>query len=921
LTILYVLYYALLCALIVFFGALGYYSYRHRSLKGAVSLTALLLLFCFTTVCYVFSQAIESETVAFLWVRARFFGLGFSTSVSILFTLQYIGISKKWLRYSPLLFVIPVITNIIVWTQPLSSSNFFAGWERTANSIIFIETVTYKDWFWVHLIYSFICTNLALLLLYIYLLRTVGNKRWYVEGFLGTGLGGVLLVLFTTRLSSLGFPNSTPFALALVGGCFFWLFYRQQALAVPSISYNSVIHYMQDAVFVTNANNRIVSMNPAAENITGTVEFEAMGKPITDVLAELTFISLENVYNGNPFEITRNNVVYDVQITDLKGAKDKNKGIIYILRDVTRQKKLDLELGLREQAIQVSPVGITIADARQTDIPLVYANQAFLDTTGYQLNEVIGQNCRFLQSSDNAQPELEILREAIRQGKFCKVLLRNYRKDGTLFWNDLSMMPVFNDKAELTHFVGIQMDITDRIVFEQTLQESEERYRSMIKALGVGVVLQDSSGRIQEANESASQILGLSFEQMAGRSSIDPRWQAIHEEGTPFPGETHPSMMALETGQPQRNVTMGVHKPNGELTWLKVNSQPLIRPGDSKPYGVVTSFSDITALREAVEGAQAASLAKSRFVSSMSHELRTPLNSILGFAELVAAEPCANPEHEEFNNIIIKSGEHLLTLINDVLEISKIEAGKLTLVPKRFNIYETLELVEQMFRQQAQNKGLEFRLNIAEHLPEWIIGDEVRLRQIILNLVSNAFKFTERGCIKLDVNFGRTNRLIISVIDTGVGVSEDEQKTLFQPFNQTQSGIALGQGTGLGLYLCQQFARLMGGKISVTSLPNVGSTFILEVEVEVANLELIQNSPKIPVTNGQDTPSDIMHLFKNLPASSQQDFKLAMAEANLGKVRSLAMSFSSDQAILKTELDKLVDDYKIDVLFELAEKL
>ena len=257
----------------------------------------------------------------------------------------------------------------------------------------------------------------------------------------------------------------------------------------------------------------------------------------------------------------------------------------------------------------------------------------------------------------------------------------------------------------------------------------------------------------------------------------------------------------------------------------------------------------------ALSQAQNANKAKSRFLANMSHELRTPLNAILGFTQLMCRDSTIGKEHRENIQIINRSGEHLLKLINDILEMSKIEVGQITLNEVKFDLYKMLKSIEEMLRLKAEAKKLDLTFNIAKNVPRYIHTDEGKLRQIIINLLGNALKFTEQGAIALTVElredtkqaadnidflFSDTYALHFAVRDTGPGIAETEMEQLFSPFEQTRIGRVSNEGTGLGLSICQKFVELMGGNLKVESVVGKGSIFSFEILIKLQDTEISQ---------------------------------------------------------------------------------
>ncbi len=389
---------------------------------------------------------------------------------------------------------------------------------------------------------------------------------------------------------------------------------------------------------------------------------------------------------------------------------------------------------------------------------------------------------------------------------------------------------------------------------EAALRESETVYRWVVTTMAEGVIFQGAAGEILTVNPAARKILRMSEGEVVGHTIAEMFKGAIQEDGSAFTQEQLPPMVTLRTGQPQTDQVMAIRLPDDGIVWVSINTQALTSTTETLPHAVVITFRDITERREAEkelrhhqeqleqrtvelalarDAAEAANKAKSVFLANMSHELRTPLNAILGFSSMLRREPQLDADLREKLDIINRSGEHLLNIINDVLEIARIEAGRLQLETAPFDLSGTLGTIAEMMELRGRDKGLSLRLEQAPGVPRYIRADEARLRQVLINIIGNALKFTERGGVSIRLGLKRDGRelIVIEVEDTGPGISEEDQKRLFKPFVRLVEGGAQ-KGTGLGLAISHQYLQLMGGSIGVTSSVGRGSIFRIELPFE-----------------------------------------------------------------------------------------
>lgn len=519
--------------------------------------------------------------------------------------------------------------------------------------------------------------------------------------------------------------------------------------------------------------------------------------------------------------------VIQVPIHDLQG---KISGYLSIIRNITEDKRKEEQLDLIREALESSNNGIVISDATMPDMPIIYVNKAFEEITGYKSEEVVGKNCRFLQGNENDQPNLNILRRAIRSGESCNVFLRNYKKDGTLFYNQLDIAPVYNKKGTLTHYLGIQSDITQRVETEIMLRNMTEQMQYIFDNLdNVFISIDLKNEQVIQVSKSCEMVFGLEPQAFKADRKI---WKKLVIEQ-----DKKVLLSNLERLYAGHFVDFEVriqHAKDQSIRWIRVEMKPRIQESKNRNIERVDAiFTDITQRKEREEIIKAKEIAerslqiKSEFLANMSHEIRTPLNGVVGMTEILL-ETNLNKEQREYAQTIKESSQNLLVIINDILDLSKLEAGKMKIKNVEFDINEIIKQVIELFKPLAQQKNLELRAEIAPDTPTWIKADKTRLSQILTNLVSNAIKFTEKGevTIRLLCEKDKEDRLLFNVEDTGIGISDKDKDKLFQSFSQldTSSTRKYG-GSGLGLTICQKLIHLMGGEIGVYSVPQVGSNF------------------------------------------------------------------------------------------------
>lgn len=482
--------------------------------------------------------------------------------------------------------------------------------------------------------------------------------------------------------------------------------------------------------------------------------------------------------------------------------------------------------------------GVVIANTNDivviTDIPtddqeprIVYVNEVFVLETGYAPHEVLGKNPRMLQGSRSDPETKSRIFKALGELKHVREEILHYKKNGEEFWQELNIFPIANESGSFTHWVSIQRDITERKVSEKIIFETKNRLELATRAGGVGIWDYDFFNNRLVWDGQMLKLYGITPDQFTGTYAdwID----RLHRDDR----ERAESAItkALE-GTSEFNTLFRIIWPDGSIHFV-CGLALVERDADNKPLRMVGTNWEITELVQAKLDAEAALNIKTQFLMNMSHEIRTPMTGIIGLSALALYEPLS-PVVRDYLVGIESSAKLLLEIVNEILDFSKLEAGKAHINTVPFSIEDLLMRVRGLFSESAKAKSLQLNLSCDVEPHTQLIGDFFNLSLVINNLIGNAIKFTQQGSVNLSIqklkfeNSTLTLRFIIK--DSGIGIASEAQGQILEPFTQADGSISRRfGGSGLGLTISNRILEMLGSKLDIQSVEAQGSTFSFDL--------------------------------------------------------------------------------------------
>ncbi|MBN1780581.1 PAS domain S-box protein [bacterium] len=638
---------------------------------------------------------------------------------------------------------------------------------------------------------------------------------------------------------------------------------RTERLAQSEAKYRSIFENIQDVFFRTDMKGTITEISPSVSQYFSVEPETLIGRHVRELLYHSNDHKqlMRRLYREKsvqdyelPFRTPDNRIIWtSVNAQFIYDCKRKKCGMEGALRDISHRKTAEMEIRKLSQAVEQSPACVIITEKEGH---IEYVNSFFEEYTGYDSEFITGQRLEVIFSTQDKDGIYDQIRKRIGGLDAWHGDVPIRKKDGKITWSNGSIAPIIDDQGKITHVIAVFLDINQRKEIEEELHQEKYLLQSLMENIPDAIYFKDCESRFLRINRSLAGFLGLnSPKEAVGRTDLD--FFDIRHGQEAYDDERR----IISTGDPIIGKIEEDILPSGFRRWVSSTKMP-VRNSMGDIVGIVGISRDVTdvknyerkiklqnqKLKAAKFRAEEATRTKSEFLANMSHEIRTPMNAILGFSEILSRS-VTDPVMRNHVYAINSSGKMLLQLINDILDLSKIEAGKMELNFTSVNVKHLFHEMQQIFSHKIREKNLEMRISVDDRLPDALLLDEIRIRQILLNLIGNAVKFTHKGNISVSVfqrNFDEAHSrlsLCFEVRDTGIGIAKDQQSVIFDNFKQ-QSGQdhALYGGTGLGLSITKRLVELMDGSIELESKENEGSAFRVILErVVVSSLHDIRD--------------------------------------------------------------------------------
>ena len=616
-----------------------------------------------------------------------------------------------------------------------------------------------------------------------------------------------------------------------------------EAVRLSGERYRLIAENSDDVIFTLDSELRFTYMSPSSYKLRGVTAEDAMQEKLEDimtpeslnrVIAEYSQVMAEIEKGHKPtvrieieqYRKDRSTLWVEISIRTILDDVGHLTGFLGVSRDISERKK-------QEEALRESENKYRFLIDNSNDIVWTFdlktmaysfCSNAVEPILGYTPTETVGKKLDEIFSPETRAGVSAAFGKIVGKDAVTDQVMieaEHVGKDGRKVLMEINAHVRKDQRGRPIVLTGISRDITQRKQAEAALKAAEEKYRTILETMDSGYYEVDLKGNLLFCNPALrgfidygeKEILGLNFNNFMENDEVEYTYKIFNE--------------VYSSGKPSYDFFWSFSKTGTKGAYWAASAYPMT---DSQ--GAIIGFwgtvRDISTMKAMKDAAEEANRAKSLFLANMSHEIRTPMNAILGFAQLMRRDTALSPQSLERLDIINRSGEHLLALINDILEMSKIEAGRVIFSPCTFDLHRLLEDMEMMFRVRTDSKGLGLLVERMGEVPRWVNTDEGKLRQVLINLIGNAVKFTEEGgvALRIGVRDGEKDEkdLLFEVEDTGPGIAEGEKERLFQAFEQTSTGIRSG-GTGLGLALSRGFVTIMGGAMNVDSTVGKGSIF------------------------------------------------------------------------------------------------